>query len=40
MPEFERRGIKPIGLSVDPVQKHHEREIDVEETQGSRVNFP
>ena len=38
--EFARRGVKVIGLSVDPVDSHVEWEKDIEETQGQRVNFP
>ncbi|MFM7064643.1 MAG: peroxiredoxin [Actinomycetes bacterium] len=39
-PEFDRRGVKVIGLSVDPVDSHHEWEKDIAETQGEPVNFP
>ena len=39
-PEFEKRGVKVIGLSVDPVESHHRWEKDIEETQGQAVNFP
>jgi len=39
-PEFERRGVKVLGLSVDPVESHHRWEKDIEETQGTAVNFP
>lgn len=39
-PEFDRRGVKVIGLSVDPVESHHRWERDIEETQGHAVNFP
>lgn len=39
-PEFDKRGVKVIGLSVDPVDSHHEWEKDIEETQGEAVNFP
>jgi alkyl hydroperoxide reductase subunit AhpC len=39
-PEFERRGVKIIGLSVDPVDRHGEWAADIEETQGSAVTFP
>lgn len=38
--EFDRRGVKVIGLSVDPVDSHLEWEKDIEETQGQAVNFP
>ncbi len=39
-PEFDKRGVKVIGLSVDPVENHGRWADDIEETQGSRVNFP
>jgi alkyl hydroperoxide reductase subunit AhpC len=39
-PEFEKRNVKIIGLSVDPVSSHVEWEKDIAETQGSSVNFP
>ena len=39
-PEFDKRGVKIIGLSVDPVDKHSGWAKDIEETQGSAVNFP
>jgi len=39
-PEFEKRGIKVIGLSVDPVEDHTEWAKDIEETQGVKLNFP
>jgi len=38
--EFEKRGVKVIGLSVDPVESHHRWEKDIAETQGQAVNFP
>lgn len=38
--EFERRNCKIIGLSVDPVDKHHQWADDIEETQGHRPNYP
>lgn len=38
--EFDKRGVKVIGLSVDPVDKHIAWEKDIEETQGQAVNFP
>jgi alkyl hydroperoxide reductase subunit AhpC len=39
-PEFEKRNVKVIGLSVDPVDAHQGWLKDIEETQGSRVNYP
>jgi len=39
-PEFEKRNVKVIGLSVDPVDSHERWEGDIEETQGTAVNFP
>jgi thioredoxin-dependent peroxiredoxin len=39
-PEFDRRGVKIIGLSVDPVEKHAGWAKDIEETQGSAPNYP
>ena len=39
-PEFDRRNVKIIGLSVDPVEKHHEWAKDIEETQGAAMNYP
>jgi len=39
-PEFDRRGVKVIGLSVDTLDRHAEWEADIAETQGHAVNFP
>jgi alkyl hydroperoxide reductase subunit AhpC len=39
-PEFDKRGVKIIGLSVDPTDKHEGWADDIEETQGSRPNYP
>jgi thioredoxin-dependent peroxiredoxin len=38
--EFEKRGAKVIGLSVDPVSSHEKWSKDIEETQGVAPNFP
>jgi alkyl hydroperoxide reductase subunit AhpC len=39
-PEFDRRNVKVIGLSVDPVDKHENWAQDIEETQGHAPNYP
>lgn len=39
-PEFDKRGVKLIGLSVDPVEKHAEWSEDIKETQGVAPNYP
>ncbi len=39
-PEFEKRNCKIIGLSVDPVSSHAKWAVDIEETQGHKVNYP
>src|SRR5499427_4697255 len=39
-PEFDKRGVKIIGLSVDPVDKHQVWAKDIEETQGFAPNYP
>lgn len=39
-PEFDKRNVKIIGLSVDPIDAHAGWEKDIEETQGQAVNFP
>ena len=39
-PEFDRRNVKVIGLSVDPVDKHDNWAQDIEETQGHAPNYP
>jgi alkyl hydroperoxide reductase subunit AhpC len=39
-PEFAKRGVKIIGLSVDPTDRHAEWAKDIEETQGTAPNYP
>jgi alkyl hydroperoxide reductase subunit AhpC len=39
-PEFEKRNVKVIGLSVDPVDSHSGWARDIEETQGAAPNYP
>jgi len=39
-PEFDKRGVKIIGLSVDPSDKHEAWADDIEETQGTRPDYP
>ena len=39
-PEFEKRNVKIIGLSVDPMDKHNGWLADIEETQGARPDYP
>lgn len=39
-PEFDKRNVKVIGLSVDPVDSHKSWAGDIEETQGTALNFP
>jgi alkyl hydroperoxide reductase subunit AhpC len=39
-PEFDRRGVKVIGLSVDRVEDHQRWAKDIEETQGHAPNYP
>lgn len=38
--EFEKRNVKVLALSVDPLDKHHGWIEDINETQGVEVNFP
>ncbi len=38
--EFDQRGVKVIGLSVDPADSHRDWAGDIEETQGHALNFP
>jgi alkyl hydroperoxide reductase subunit AhpC len=39
-PEFDKRGVKVIGLSVDPVTSHSKWAVDIKETQGIAPNYP
>jgi alkyl hydroperoxide reductase subunit AhpC len=39
-PEFDKRGVKVIGLSVDPVENHAKWSADIKETQGTAPNYP
>ena len=39
-PEFDKRGVKVIGLSVDPLDRHADWARDIEETQGTAPNYP
>jgi len=39
-PDFDKRGVKVIGLSVDPVDNHAKWAADIEETQGAAPNYP
>src|SRR5437667_687584 len=39
-PEFDRRDVKIIGLSVDPIENHEKWSADIEETQGQAPTCP
>ena len=39
-PQFDKRGVKLIGLSVDPVDRHVKWSDDIRETQGAAPNYP
>ena len=39
-PEFDKRNVKVVGLSVDPLGSHKEWAKDIKETQGHALNFP
>jgi alkyl hydroperoxide reductase subunit AhpC len=39
-PDFDRRNVKIIGLSVDPVENHEKWSEDIAETQGAAPNYP
>jgi thioredoxin-dependent peroxiredoxin len=39
-PEFDKRNVKIIGLSVDPIDRHEDWAKDIEETQGAKPEYP
>jgi alkyl hydroperoxide reductase subunit AhpC len=39
-PEFDKRNVKVIGLSIDPVEDHARWSRDIEQTQGATLNYP
>ncbi|MBK5224081.1 MAG: peroxiredoxin [Acidimicrobiia bacterium] len=39
-PEWEKRNVKVVGLSVDPLDDHKGWSADIEETQGTALNYP
>jgi alkyl hydroperoxide reductase subunit AhpC len=39
-PEFDKRGVVVLGLSVDELKNHEAWSNDIEETQGTKLNFP
>jgi alkyl hydroperoxide reductase subunit AhpC len=39
-PEFDKRNVKVVGLSVDPLNSHKDWANDIKETQGTALNFP
>jgi alkyl hydroperoxide reductase subunit AhpC len=39
-PEFDKRSVKTLGLSIDPVDSHKGWAADIKETQGHAPNFP
>src|SRR3972149_3304178 len=38
--EFDKRNVKPIAISVDPIDAHGRWLRDIEETQGAKMNYP
>lgn len=40
VPELQKRNVKPIALSVDPIDSHHEWVKDIEETQDVKLSYP
>jgi alkyl hydroperoxide reductase subunit AhpC len=39
-PEFDKRDVKILAVSVDPIDAHHDWSKDIEETQGTAPNYP
>ena len=39
-PEFDKRNVKAIGVSVDPLEDHHAWAGDIEDVTGNALNFP
>ncbi|HEY4345687.1 MAG TPA: peroxiredoxin [Parvibaculum sp.] len=39
-PEFDKRNVKAIGISIDPLDSHQKWAADIGETQGTALNFP
>lgn len=39
-PEFKKRGVKLVGLSIDPLESHRRWADDIAETQGAALNYP
>lgn len=39
-PEFDKRGVKILGLSVDPIENHERWAADIESSQGTAPNYP
>ncbi len=39
-PEFDKRGVKIMGISIDPIENHAAWAKDIEETQGTAPNYP
>src|SRR5437867_13431095 len=39
-PEFDKRGVKILGLSVDPLDSHRKWSQDIKDTQGHAPNYP
>src|SRR6201985_1425097 len=39
-PEFDKRGVKILGISADPIENHEQWAKDIAETQGTAPNYP